>query len=201
MHHLYDWFGLNVALFHLINGAHAAGWDQLMLAMTWLGNHEWYPYYLALVLVLTYAAPRSLPLRNVVIFAIGYAFTAIVIPTLKPFLDFPRPLLVLGKQAVIVVGQPEFHHSFPSGHSTFAVLLAASLSPGVSRPWRWGLWLFAVLVCLSRISVGAHFPADVVGGALIGLAGAGTGWLLLRAKSTPALFSPFPGEDQGEGIH
>ena len=183
MRHLYDWFGLNVALFHVINGVHAPGWDQLMLAMTWLGFHERYPYYLALALSLAYLAPRRLPLRNVVVLAIGYALTAGVVPALKPWLDFPRPLLALGNNAVVVLGEPELHHSFPSGHSTFAVLLAASLAPALSPPYKWGLWLFAVLVCLSRISVGAHFPADVLGGALIGLAAVLAARLILKAAS------------------
>jgi len=71
---------------------------------------------------------------------------------------------------VIVVGPPEFHHSFPSGHATFSVLLAAALSPGVPRAAKWALWVFAMLVCVSRVSVGAHFPADVLAGALLAAA-------------------------------
>lgn len=170
MHELYDWFGLNVALFHLINGLHAVWWDDLMLAMTWLGDHNRYPFYLAVALVTAYARPRTFPLRNVLVFAIGNAFTGIIIPLLKPGIDFPRPLLALGHDAVVVVGEPELHHSFPSGHATFVVLLAAALGPGMSRPTKAACWFFAALVCLSRVAVGAHFPADVVGGALIALA-------------------------------
>ena len=169
---MYDWFGANVWLFHLINGVHAGWWDACMLGMTWLGDHAHYPFYLALVFVLAYIRPRTLAVRNVLALAIGYALTALLIPLLKPFLDFPRPLLALGSEAVIVVGAPELHHSFPSGHATFAVLVAAALSPGASRPLRWALWIVAGLVCLSRISVGAHFPADVGGGAVIGAAAA-----------------------------
>ena len=59
--------------------------------------------------------------------------------------------------------------SFPSGHTlhafAFAVLLSGffpSLAPG--------LWSFAVLVALSRVVLGLHFPSDVVAGALLGMA-------------------------------
>jgi hypothetical protein len=62
--HLYDWFGPNVALFHLVNGVHSPWWDRFMLTMTWLGNSELYPYYLALLLLVAQAAPRWLPRRH-----------------------------------------------------------------------------------------------------------------------------------------
>jgi membrane-associated phospholipid phosphatase len=177
--HLYDWFGLNVALFHWINGVHAAWWDELMLTMTWLGDHERYPAYMAVALLVACARRPWLRQRNVAAFGIGYAVTASIIQLLKPYLDFPRPLLALG-QGVVVVGPPELYHSFPSGHATFAVLLAASLSPRVAKPARWALWLYAALVCLSRVSVGAHFPADVAGGALIALTAVGIVFLVLH---------------------
>jgi len=169
LHHLYDWFGANVALFHLINHFHAAWWDQLMLAMTWLGDHDRYPYYMAAILLVTALRPWWLETRSAAVFGVSYVLTALAVTALKPHLDFPRPLLALGKN-VIVVGPPEFHHSFPSGHATFSVLLAAALSPGVPRAAKWALWVFAMLVCVSRVSVGAHFPADVLAGALLAAA-------------------------------
>lgn len=184
MREFYDWFGLNVVLFHLINSLHAAWWDHLMLTMTWLGDHERYPYYMAIALLLMSVRRRWLPRRNVVVFGVGYAVTALIVIGLKPYLEFPRPLLALGTRAVIVVGRPELHHSFPSGHATFSVLLAASLSAGRSRALKWTLGIGAALVCVSRVAVGAHFPADVVGGALIAAAVVAVLQPSLRAVST-----------------
>ena len=183
MRHLYDWFGLNVALFHLINGAHSPWWDRFMLTMTWLGDYELYPYYLAVLLLVAQAAPRWLPRRNVLVFAVGFAITGIAVSALKPLVGFPRPALALGRNAVVVIGHPALHESFPSGHATFVTLLAAALSAPLARPFKWALWLFTAAVCVSRISVGAHFPADVLGGIILGLGGAGTACLLARALS------------------
>ena len=164
---LYAWGGLNRLLFLWINGFHSTYWDALMLTMTALGDHANYPVYIALALLLSAWRPLWLPRNNVLIFGVGYVISGLIVMQIKPLLDFPRPLLALGSHWVQVVGRPEFHHSFPSGHATFAVLLAASLSHQSARPLRWLLWGFALLVCLSRPALGAHFPVDVLGGALI----------------------------------
>jgi signal peptidase II len=60
-----------------------------------------------------------------------------------------------------ILGEPEFHHSLPSGHASFAMLVGASFWPvaGKARPV---LVAFVLWVGISRISVGAHFPADVL---------------------------------------
>jgi undecaprenyl-diphosphatase len=57
--------------------------------------------------------------------------------------------------------------SFPSGHTATSV--AAALVFGALLPrWRWPFLAAASLIALSRIGVGAHYPSDVVGGAIIG---------------------------------
>ena len=45
---LYDWGGLNVWLFHLVNQWHAPFWDAPMRLGTTLGNHGNFPVYMAL---------------------------------------------------------------------------------------------------------------------------------------------------------
>ena len=179
---LYAWGGLNRLLFLEINGFHTPFWDALMLTMTALGDHGNFLRYLAIALLVSLWRPSWLPRRNVLVFFVGYGITALIAIQLKHWLDFPRPLLALG-QVVHVVGRPEFHHSFPSGHAVFSVLLAASLSEQAAGLLRWLLWSYALLVCLSRLSLGAHFPADVLGGALIAyLTVFSLRWLLKRRR-------------------
>ncbi|MHB1238704.1 MAG: phosphatase PAP2 family protein, partial [Gallionella sp.] len=71
---------------------------------------------------------------------------------------------------VQIVGTPEYHHSLPSGHSSFAMLVTASLWPVLKRGWRVAGVIFVLWVGVSRISLGAHFPADVMAGFLSSLA-------------------------------
>lgn len=173
---LYDWDGLNVRLFHAINDVHAHWLDTLMLWGTQLGDHGYFPLYLALSVVcgwLVAARGRSgeaFPwLTALAVFSAGYALEGLLIETLKPWLNFPRPLLALPAGSVHVVGQAEFHHSLPSGHSAFAMLITASFWPQANLLARLGLVVFALWVGVSRISLGAHFPADVVAGFILSL--------------------------------
>jgi undecaprenyl-diphosphatase len=57
--------------------------------------------------------------------------------------------------------------SFPSSHAVnnFA---AAILFSFYYRRWTWAFVTFASLVALSRPYVGVHYPADIIGGALLG---------------------------------
>jgi undecaprenyl-diphosphatase len=58
-------------------------------------------------------------------------------------------------------------YSFPSGHTLHAVaftLIALGYYPGLF----WLLAPFCVLVALSRVVLGLHYPSDVIAGAAIG---------------------------------
>lgn len=82
--------------------------------------------------------------------------------------------------------------SFPSAHAANMAALVGLA--GVVGGWRVALallWL-PLLVGLSRVYVGVHYPSDVVGGWAIGsLIGVGVGWLwrwiAARRRSTPSV--------------
>ncbi|RSR25108.1 phosphatase PAP2 family protein, partial [Acinetobacter baumannii] len=79
----------------------------------------------------------------------------------------PRPYQV---HQVIVLGErPLDHFSFPSGHTLHAVMVTIVL--GYIQPVLLAAMLpFMVLVALSRMVLGLHYPSDVIVGALIGAA-------------------------------
>lgn len=57
--------------------------------------------------------------------------------------------------------------SFPSGHAATAFALATALTylwPKMGIP----IWLFAFLIGISRLIVGAHYPSDIIAGAFVG---------------------------------
>jgi undecaprenyl-diphosphatase len=70
---------------------------------------------------------------------------------------------------------PETTYSFPSGHAMGAATLAAALIVLAWRtPWHWPAVIlapaFALLVGVSRIYLGVHFPSDILAGFAAGVA-------------------------------
>lgn len=59
---------------------------------------------------------------------------------------------------------------YTSTHTAVAFALATVAAPWVPARWRWAPWAAALVVGWARMHVGAHFPVDVVGGALVGVA-------------------------------
>lgn len=82
----------------------------------------------------------------------------------------PRPYQV--HQVIVLGDRPLDHYSFPSGHTLHAVL--ATIVFGYISPVLLYLMLpFTVLVALSRVILGLHYPTDVLVGALLGVTLAG----------------------------
>lgn len=96
-------------------------------------------------------------------------FTTLWVHGLKNGLDTLRPLAVLGADSVHVIGVPLHKHSFPSGHTATAFTLAAVIClRGVHPALAITALLLATLVGVSRAVVGAHWPLDILAGALGG---------------------------------
>ena len=86
---------------------------------------------------------------------------------LKPLFDRARPFEV--DPTITVIDARPTTAAFPSGHAAmaFAYALAGSrMIPGSA--WIW--WPLAAIIAVSRVYIGVHWPSDVIGGAVVGLA-------------------------------
>lgn len=180
---LYDWGGANVWLFHLINNIRGSLIDSFMLLGTQIGDHSYFPYYLSIAILWSLNLIRHNPSHNfqnntqksskwlvaVYVFILCYVIDGAIVGWVKHFFDFPRPPLALPAGTLNVLGTPELHYSLPSGHASFAMLLAASFWSVLNPVGRVFATFLVLWVGLSRISVGAHFPADVLAGWLTSL--------------------------------
>ena len=68
--------------------------------------------------------------------------------------------------------------SFPSQHASGAAAVAVLVTRRHPR-LAWAFWILALLIGLSRIYLGRHFPSDVLTGFLLG---AISSWLVLRGE-------------------
>lgn len=80
------------------------------------------------------------------------------------FYHRPRPFMVFPIQHLLTDNE----WSFPSGHSTFFFAMATAI---YLYNKRWGMWFFivAILINVSRVIAGVHYPSDILGGAIIGV--------------------------------
>lgn len=72
-------------------------------------------------------------------------------------------------------------YSFPSNHATRAFACALFLSARF-RKWMIPLFVYASLIGFAKIYVGAHYPLDIIGGAVFGGV---MGWLWIQLGRYP----------------
>lgn len=94
----------------------------------------------------------------------------------------PRPSLLLPAGSVRLLDVLPANGAFPSGHAMASALLCGLLLAGQRLPLQLGGAVLVMLVCLSRLAIGVHWPQDVLAGAAVGYALAAlAGWVPLRA--------------------
>ena len=125
---------------------------------TMLGNEE---FYLFLLPVVYWCLNRRV--------GIGLAYLSMLSTwansAVKHIYDIPRPA-----DARLRVPWPETSPSFPSGHSQSAVTNWGYLALQLRRRlWAVVAVLLMLMISLSRMILGVHFPQDLIGGWIIGL--------------------------------
>jgi membrane-associated phospholipid phosphatase len=150
--------------------------------VTDLGKSVWLlvPIGFALVAIAALASLPLAPMSRRVLAALGvrlgFLFLAIGLPGLlftivKRLIGRARPLVERGETFDYrPLGWSVDYASFPSGHAVdaFAIAMAVGALWPRARPL---LWTYAVAIAVSRVVLTAHYPSDVLAGAVGGVVG------------------------------
>ena len=152
----------DAALCIRFNGAvHIAPVRWMFRAVSRLGNGVFW-YSLMLSLLATGGAAALGPVGRMA--GTGLVCT-LTYKWLKSKTSRPRPFAV--QSAVRAGADPLDRFSFPSGHTLHAVafsVVAITFYPALA----WLLVPFTLLVAVSRVVLGLHYPSDVLAGAALG---------------------------------
>lgn len=96
--------------------------------------------------------------------------------SLKKIFAVPRPAAVFDHHSFVIIGKIlNGHNSLPSGHSItvftlLTVILFAFMPQKLNNKIFWYLLIISagVILVLTRVGVGAHYPLDVITGGIIG---------------------------------
>jgi membrane-associated phospholipid phosphatase len=168
-----------IFLFFNLRGYHPSWLDRVMWLLTQLGN-----MLTALLLAGLFFALNQRGLAVEVI--LGTLTLWLLVETIKVLTDRARPFLDLEQTRVI--GWQERGRSFPSGHTaqTFFLMTVISHWFQLGLGATVALYAVAALVGFTRMYVGAHYPRDVIGGAVLGCV-----WGILATLVDPYWFGRF----------
>ncbi|WP_374608964.1 phosphatase PAP2 family protein [Thermomonas sp.] len=158
-------FPFDAPILHFAQGIARDGFDRAFLLSSKLG-YEWGVVPVDVVLVLALAAMRKL--REGLFAGIALIGSASLNLGAKQLFARERPSLW---ESIA----PESTFSFPSGHAMGSITLAMVL---VLLAWhtRWRWWItlpmvaFTLMVGLSRVYLGVHFPSDILAGWAVAIA-------------------------------
>jgi len=150
--------------------------------VTGFGKSGWFLWPLGVLFLVVAALPVTARMARMVQAAVmvrvGFLFLAIAVPgvftnIVKHIFGRARPGVggSLDPTLFSPFSWPAAYAGLPSGHATtaFSVLVAfGTLWPRA----RAVLWIYALVIAASRVAVTAHYPGDVLAGAVVGAVGA-----------------------------
>jgi len=163
---------VDVRLFYLFNNL--AGTSQIFdYVMIFLAAYVQYflgAVFLALLYCAAYSRREKFYIFWTTIISIVVARGALT-EIIRFWYHRPRPFVTLYVHKLVSDGwfYSDTEGSFPSGHSAFFFAMATAM---YLYKKKWGVCFFiaAIFMNISRIVAGVHYPSDILGGAVVGVA-------------------------------
>jgi undecaprenyl-diphosphatase len=191
----------DVWLFGVLNGTpKSLLLDELMVYLTTV-KMSWHIILLVALFIIARRGKSALLLLLCVGLAVGLS-DFIASGVFKPLVQRTRPCFALD-HVRLLISQPR-SYSFASSHAANSMAIAVvawlffSRGVVVEKLFTLVMFCYAVMVGISRIYVGVHYPTDVFAGMMIGTCSALLCYLIFSwlAKNVP-LFIPKPSQNDG----
>lgn len=161
---------LDTSLFLFLNGLHSPFWDGFMFWVSY--KFTWIPLYVILLLLIWKHFKNKVLLLLPIIFLLALATDQLSVHAFKNVFLRYRPCHNLLLQARVHLNDGcGGTYGFVSSHAANTFALALFLSLLFRERLRYFpllMLLWASVVSYSRIYNGVHYPADVLGGAIVG---------------------------------
>ena len=156
-------------LFLFLNGLHCAWLDPLMLFAS--GKWSWVLLYAGMLFFFFRKRPWKAGVLSFLAVALVFALTDQLGGVIKHAVQRPRPCVEFEGLLYSLEACGGRLASFVSNHAA-NMFGSATISALIFRKkyYTVGIYTWAALVAYSRIYVGKHYPLDLLGGALLGIA-------------------------------
>jgi len=157
---------LNLKILFLLNSlaGHSKILDKLIIFLAAYSSYVLLSLLLILIYFSTYSRKKKIEILSVS-FVSAFISRFGVTTIIRSLYHLPRPFILYSVHPLFI----DNSWSFPSGHATFFFALAAALY------WynkKWGIIFFiaTLLMTISRVIAGVHYPFDIAAGMIIGVA-------------------------------
>jgi undecaprenyl-diphosphatase len=168
----------DTAVYHWINGL-AGNWPVLDFIMSFFSEYA-LEMYAVLFILAWFILPRSdSKYRHSLVVAVFAGVFALILNVIIAHIWFrPRPFTVLPPGSFDQLIPHAADASFPSDHASGSVGFAAA-SWGKSAKWiSWLFTIIAVIVMVSRVYTGVHWPTDILASLVVGTIAGRVMWKL-----------------------
>ena len=157
---------IDIALFYFINvSLQNSFFDWFMPFIT--EKTHWFPVWGVLIISLLWKGGKKGRMAVILIIPVIFLSDQLSAHVLKPLIARPRPCVTLADIHLLVGMKTSY--SFPSAHAANFFAVATFFNYFYPK-YRWIYFGAAFVVALSRVSIGIHYPLDIIAGGILGAA-------------------------------